>query len=184
MEKLPLKARLQHPLARFFVVLVVVYVIWFVVYEVWVGPDGRLDEWLSLRVAAVTAGFLNVLGWEAFVAGRHLWMEGISGVLVVDDCNGVSSLGLFVAFVLAFPGPWRARLWFVPLGIALVYVVNVVRIAGLVVIQAHAPAAFDVAHEVGFTLIFYAAIFGLWVVWTRLGDGNTLRARPQMVPAS
>lgn len=150
------------------------YVAWFLIYEGLIAPSGRIDEWLSLRVAAQVTGLLNVLGIETFMLGRHVWIDGFVGVLVVDGCNGLSSLGLFSAFILAYPGSWRRRLWFIPLGLVAIHLVNVARIAGLLVVQARAPAMFDFSHQVGMTVIFYAAIFLLWVVWVRMGDAQAL----------
>jgi exosortase family protein XrtF len=167
----------RNPLARFLAVLIGVYAAWFTAYELWLLPDGRLDGWLSLNVAAATAGLMNLVGMDAAVQGRHVWMEGVVGVWIADGCNGITSLGLFTAFVIAYPGRWRHRLWFIPTGVAVVCVVNVLRIVALILIQAHAPAAFDVAHELGMTIIFYVAIFALWVAWARMGDASALRQR-------
>lgn len=181
---MPAAAILSNPLARFFAILVGVYTLWFAAYDLWLLPDGRLDEWLSLHVVTMTTGLMNTVGLETFAEGRHVWMPGTLGVLIEDDCNGIGSLGLFVAFVLAYPGSWRQRAWFLPMGLAVVYGVNVLRIAALIMIQAQVPALFDIAHELGTTLIFYAAIFGLWMVWARLGDGSRLRQRGHLTLAA
>ena len=169
---------------RFLAIMAACYAVWFVVYDLWLLPDGRLDAWLSTGIASLTGGLLNVLGWDAQATGREVWLNG-SGIQLIAECNGLSVLSLFVGFVLAFPGTWGRRAWFIPLGILLIQAVNVVRCAVLLLLLGRSQAAFDVGHGSGGLLIFYAVVFVLWVVWSRIGgaephDGS---ADPTATPA-
>jgi len=174
--------RLPSPV-RLFAVLAAVWAVWFALYEGVLLPHGGLDRAISLHVAAVTAGLLGPLGAE--VSGRVVALPGAVGVYVADGCNGLAALGLFVGFVVAFPGRWRRRAWFLPAGLGAVYAVNVLRIAVLLLVQRHAPALFDPLHYFGTSLVFYAAIFGLWVLWTRVGgaDAAAESTRPALARA-
>lgn len=160
---------------RFLVVMAVCYAVWFVVYDLWLLPDGRLDAWLSTRVAALTGGLLNGFGLDAQVAGREVWLDG-RGIQLIAECNGLSVLSLFVGFVLAFPGRWSQRAWFVPLGLVVIQAVNVVRCAVLLLLLGRSQAAFDMGHGSGGLLIFYGVVFVLWVVWSRIGGSEPLVA--------
>ena len=60
---------------------------------------------------------------------------GASGLRVADGCNGLSVLGLFVGFVLAHPGSVVRRMLFIPLGMLVIYGVNVGRLVTLVALQ-------------------------------------------------
>ncbi|MEL6444794.1 MAG: archaeosortase/exosortase family protein [Bacteroidota bacterium] len=172
------------PLLRFFAILLGVFAVWFVVYDLWLLPDGRLDAWLSYRVAAASAGILDLFGAAVVQAGRVVRLEGGVGVEVADGCNGLTTIGLFVGFVLAFPGSWKRRLWFIPLGIGVVLLANILRVAALALVQVHWPAAFDVLHSFGISTFFYAVVFVLWVVWARLGDELPTSKPPQPPPAA
>jgi exosortase/archaeosortase family protein len=179
-----MKPLARHPLARFLLLGLGLYAAWFVLYDLWLLPDGRLDAAVSRSVAVAAGGVLGGLGLEPVVEGRALRLPGTPGVYIADGCNGLSSLGLFVGFVLAYPGAWRRRAWFLPLGLAVVYATNVLRVVGLAWLQRARPEWFDALHGFGATTVFYVAIFALWVAWTRLGDRDALlRRSPAPVPA-
>jgi exosortase/archaeosortase family protein len=74
---------------------------------------------------------------------------------------------LFGGFVLAFPGPWQRKLWFIPLGMALIWVLNVLRVAALALNHHYAHQSVDFNHHYTFTFMVYACIFGLWMLWAR-----------------
>lgn len=164
--------RRHAPLFRFFFVLIGVYAVWFVLYDLWLLPDGRLDAWLSYRVAAASSGLLDQFGYGVAHSGRVLGLNGAVGVEVADGCNGLTTVGLFVGFVLAFPGQWQRRLWFLPLGVGVVLLANVLRVAALALVQVHWPAAFDALHNFGATTFFYVVVFLLWVAWANLGGSS------------
>lgn len=168
--------RRNAQLVRFFAVLVGVYAIWFVLYDLWLLPDGRLDAWLSHHVASASSGLLGLLGFDVALSGRVLGLVGATGVEVADGCNGLTTVGLFIGFVLAFPGQWQRRLWFLPLGVVVVLLANVLRVAALALVQVHWPAAFDALHSFGATTFFYVVVFLLWVAWANLGGGSLPRS--------
>lgn len=148
------------------------YAAWYLVYDNWLLPDGRLDGWLSHNVASVSGGMLSFLGFETAVEGRAVLMAGIPGVEIVNGCNGLAVVGLFVGFVLAYPGRWRQRLFFLPLGALVIYLSNIVRVMMMVLLQRHWPAGFDFMHGLGLTSFFYLVVFSLWFVWFHYSDGH------------
>ena len=145
------------------------YLAWYALYDLWLLPDGRLDAWVSRSVADLSGGLLALLGTDPVVGARTVALPGVRGVRIADGCNGLSTLGLFVGFVMAYPGRWPRRLAFLSLGMAAIYATNVGRIAVMAVVQKHWPAAFQPLHGFGLTAIFYAVVFGLWVLWANYG---------------
>lgn len=158
----------HRDLARFAGAMLGCYVAWFVVYDLWLRPDGRLDAALSGALATATGALVSALPSEAVVDGRIVRWGG-GAVEIADSCNGLAALSLFVGFVLAFPGTWARRLVFVPAGLAVIAAANVARCAGLLVVQARWPEAFGVLHGSGSMLVFYAVIVALWVAWAHVG---------------
>ncbi len=155
----------------FLLTLGAVYGVWYLLYEGWLGPAGRVDAWLAEHLAAHGGWLLHGAGLDPVVSTRALAVPGARGVLVSDACNGLATLGLFVGFVAAFPGRMTRRLLFIPLGLLLLYAANAVRVAVLAGLQAHWPLGFEVLHGGG-TMFFYTIIFLLWVVWVRFGDAE------------
>jgi len=149
-----------------------IYALWYIVYDLWLLPDGRLDEWLSQNVAWVTDVLMSAIGFEMYSSGRVVIPEGAGGVQIADGCNGLTTVGLFIGFVIAYPGRWLRRLAFIPLGILAIYATNVFRIVIMLLAQLYWPAAFDPLHGFGLTTIFYVAVFGLWVVWVNYGGSE------------
>ena len=81
------------------------------------------------------------------------------GVWIGEPCNGVKIFGLFTLFILAFPGSWKKKLWFIPLGIFIVHTANAIRIALLTIMSAENPKALDFNHNITFQVIVYGLNF-------------------------
>ncbi|GAB3581037.1 exosortase X [Hymenobacter daeguensis] len=157
-------------LVRFIVVAIAMYLVWFFGYEQWLAPDGRLDAALCIQISRTSMALLKVFGFDASLDKAYasvLLMNGQPAVIVGPPCNGLVLYALFGGFVLAFPGPWRRKLWFIPAGIALIWVLNVLRVAALALNQEYAHQSVDFNHHYTFTFIVYSCIFGLWMLWAK-----------------
>ena len=161
-----------RPFAAFLGKLLAVYIVWYVVYDLWLLPDGRLDDAVARHVAALSGGLLHVLGVEVWVEGRTLFLSPVSGVFVADDCTGLTTIGLFVGFVLAYPGSMIRRTLFLPAGIVAIHLANAVRLAMLTWLKGAHPEYFDAVHQWGVPPFFYAVVFVLWMVWVRVGESG------------
>jgi exosortase family protein XrtF len=173
----------NRPLLSFLGKVLAVYGMWYVAYDLWLLPDGRLDAWLSTNVAWVSGEILGGLGFEPLASGRSLRLPGVVGVHVADGCNGLTTIGLFIGFVVAYPGKMIRRLLFIPLGILAIYATNVLRVIAMVLAQKYWPAAFDPLHGFGLTAIFYVVVFALWVVWANYGGQVDKTPAPSQQPA-
>ena len=164
--------RSNRTLALFLAKMVAVYAVWFVLYDLWLLPDGRFDEWLSVNVASWTAGLMGLFSDAALANGRYVYFHD-AGVVIEDGCNGLSALSLFIGFVLAYPGTWGRRALFIPAGLLVILITNVLRCASLLFISYQWPEMFASVHGFHALFVFYVVIFALWVVWTHVGGGDT-----------
>lgn len=167
----------RRSVITFFVKAVAIYGLWYVVYDLWIQPSGVLDRWVSIHVAQWAGGALSILGEEVLVSGRSIWTSPEHGVVVADGCNGLTTIGLFVGFVLAYPGSTLRRALFIPLGMMVLYLSNVVRVAALGYFREHWTTAFDLIHGIGAPAFFYVIVLGLWVVWANYGSASRDAAR-------
>ena len=87
------------------------------------------------------------------------------GVWIGEPCNGIKVFGLFSIFVIAFKGRIINKLWFIIIGIFLLHVINVIRVATLTYISAVNPYILDFNHNITFQIIIYGAILCLWYIW-------------------
>ena len=173
----------HRTLSVFLLQMAAVYAVWFVVYDLWLLPDGRLDAVLSTSVASWTGAVLRPFYDTVVVDGRTVWAKPGVGVLIENGCNGLSALSLFVGFVVAYPGTWARRALFLPLGLAAIVVTNVVRCASLLVISDRWPAIFGEVHALHALFVFYLVIFALWVVWANYGGSEDRRGAPALAGA-
>ena len=85
---------------------------------------------------------------------------------MVEGCNAVSVMLLFAAFVFAFYNGARTFL-FACLGIVLLHVMNVLRIAGLNILILEHPKYSKIGHDYFFPAIIYGTVVVLWIVWIK-----------------
>ena len=95
----------------------------------------------------------------------EVWYNKTYIVRIVEGCNAVSVIILFISFVIAFSGKFKTTLFFILFGVLLIYILNVGRIALLAVLLYHFPQNEHILHGVLFPLIIYGFVFILWVIW-------------------
>jgi exosortase/archaeosortase family protein len=161
-----------HPQGRFMLIALGVYAAWVLGYEQILYSDGRLDQVLSTGVATTAAALLQMVGvaaGTAIGAPTTVTMHGEAAVFVGNPCNGLVLYVLFAGFVLAYPGSARRKAWFVPVGIAAIFLLNAGRVAALALNHTYWFRTVEFNHHYTFTFIAYAAILGLWRIWAALG---------------
>ena len=166
---------MKNPLMAFIVKAVVLYIIWFLSYDYLIAPEGTIDRWLNKVVGVQSSLVLNMIGYESDTTpGINQTVVRINSTGMVgvgNPCNGLELFVLFTGFILCFPGNSRSKLWFIPLGIVIIHIVNVFRSTALALIQFHDPASLDFNHHYTFTVIVYAIIFVLWMYWVNKYSG-------------
>ena len=111
-------------------------------------------------MVVATEGFMDAIGWEMLPTVE-------TGLRNRDPCGGVVLFALYALFLIAFPGPWRHKVWFIPAGIAVLHAVNVARVIALLFVQYATPDWLQFNHDYTFTVLIYTIIFGLWYAWIR-----------------
>jgi len=84
---------------------------------------------------------------------------------IIEGCNGLSVIILFIAFIIAFSGKIKPTLLFIIGGSFLIHILNVSRIALLCVLMYYYPEQQHFLHGVLFPLFIYGVVFILWVIW-------------------
>lgn len=170
-----MRSLFKNPFARFFAVALLLYIGWYFVYELYLHPMGFLDVMVINNSIFFTEHLLQLLGYDVFTqemdAIRTIGIDGTHGLWIGDPCNGLTLFALFSGFIIAFPGPWKHKLWFIPAGIILIHFMNIIRITALSLIVKHAPEALEFNHTYTFTFLVYGFIFILWVTWVNKFSG-------------
>lgn len=84
---------------------------------------------------------------------------------IIEGCNGLSVIILFIAFVIAFSGKVKHTLLFIIFGSLIIHVLNVFRIALLSMALYSYPEYEHFLHGVLFPLVIYGVVFVLWIIW-------------------
>jgi exosortase family protein XrtF len=87
---------------------------------------------------------------------------------IVEGCNAVSIIILFIAFVLSFFGRLKLTLLYLLAGSVIIYAMNIIRIGILAVGIYEYPQHTEFLHSIIFPLIIYGTVFLLWVIWVRI----------------
>jgi len=95
----------------------------------------------------------------------QVWYNEKITIRIVEGCNAVSVIILFISFVIAFSGRFKTTLLFILIGSLFIYVLNIIRIALLAVLLYRFPEKAHILHGVLFPLIIYGLVFILWIFW-------------------
>jgi exosortase family protein XrtF len=88
-------------------------------------------------------------------------------VAVYEGCNGINVMIVYLCFLIAFRGPWRSLLKFSLLGICILYIINLLRVAGLYGVSLHYPDQMYFFHKFFFTGTLYGLVFVMWFFWIK-----------------
>ncbi|MCV9926677.1 exosortase family protein XrtF [Flavobacterium sp. LS1R49] len=85
--------------------------------------------------------------------------------LIIEGCNAISVIILFVSFIVAFSGKLKPTVFYILGGSFFIYILNISRIALLTVLLYHFPEKNHLLHGVLFPLVIYGFVFILWIIW-------------------
>ena len=163
---------MNSPVITFIAKALGIFVVWYFIYELWLLPEGSIDEWLALNIVGVSSGLINAFGFDTWTMYRTIGISENPGIVLVDGCTGISAIGLFIGFILAYPGEWKDKISFSVFGMGVIYMVNILRIVILVITQQEWPEFFEFTHDYSTTTIFYIVIFMMWMLWVNIVEWN------------
>ena len=126
---------------------------------------------LTKNVAIHVEKVANLMGYDAFVeqhTGELSMKLNVNDKYVsriIEGCNSISIIILFLAFIIAFSGPVKSTILFGIFGGVLIYIVNILRIIALSVLYYRFPEYQKVLHDLLFPAVIYGLVFVLWITW-------------------
>ncbi len=132
------------------------------VREVFVDP---WNEWLA-------AGSYWLIQWfdgNAGFNGNIIYpLGGGGGVSIESGCNGIEAIIILIAAMLAFPGPWLAKVLGVALGAVLVQGLNLARIISLFYLVQWNELLFEWFHLYLWPTLIILDALVVFFIWTRM----------------
>ncbi len=138
-------------------------------------PIGTLTHWASDLLYRQSCWCLeHVFGLDLtlkssegliFTPSRH---GGWVYVGVIAECASLKQWLHWLFLMLLFPGPWKHKAWYIPIGLVIIEWTNVVRVCGILLALTQWPNSFHITHDYVFKVLFYFVIFLMWVLWVEV----------------
>ncbi len=133
----------------------------------------QLAEWLAAQVFNQSYFIIHHTydpgSWHEPVNTIHF--SNLGYITVNESCSGLKQFYQIVVLFLLFPGPWKHKLWYVPLSIFIMHITNVMRIITLGMVTLWAPEYWQFSHDWILRPFFYVVLFLLWVWWVERFGG-------------
>ncbi|WP_045475441.1 exosortase family protein XrtF [Winogradskyella sp. PG-2] len=166
---------------RFIITFLSVYAVLTIGYYLYLSlSDGSkfYPDYFTNLVARQTNTLLNGVGYDANViphaieSSMKIIINGKFVARVIEGCNAISVIILFLSFIIAFAGKFKSTLFYCFAGSIIIYAFNLIRILILSVGLYHYPWRREILHTVIFPMLIYGTVFLLWMVWVNRFSKN------------
>jgi exosortase family protein XrtF len=161
------------PTILFLVKFLGIYLVGNFLYGLYVTAYEPRPDPMTHVVSGQTAVILSACGWATDIqdepnkANTRMVFEGNNILAVYEGCNGINVMIIFAAFVLSFGPLSKPVLWFIPVGLLIIHLMNLLRIGVLFFVAVYMKEYLYFAHKYFFTAILYAVVFALWLWWVK-----------------
>ena len=162
------------PVLKVLLRFIILYVVLVLGYQFYLNgyKNAGLDPFSSWAMHQVDYlqnhfGYLSEMV-EAKPQDETTWyyMSGQYVSRMVEGCNAISIMILFLAFVFAFYEGFKTFI-FATIGIVILHIMNVLRIAGLNILIVEMPQYNKFGHDYLFPAIIYGSVVVLWLIWIK-----------------
>jgi len=159
---------------KFILTFLLVYIILSVAYKFYLQySDGSkfYPDYFTNLISRQTEALLNTLGYKTTVLphpdepSMKLIINGSYLSRIIEGCNGISVIILFIAFIVAFAGTLKTTFLYILSGSVIIYVFNLLRIVAFGLAIYHYPEYTEFLHAVLFPAAIYGTLFLLWIFW-------------------
>ena len=127
-------------------------------------------NWLTIAAAWFIQLFPNT---EELKVGYDLlrFPDTAGSLRIIWGCTGIKQMFIFSGIMICYFGPWKKKLWYIPMGCVILTIYNVIRIASTSLLTKGIQdreafvEEFNSLHDGVLRYIYYGIIFILWVCW-------------------
>lgn len=134
-----------------------------------------VSKWIANQITAVQNG----LGYQSVMVDQPeretswFFVDGQYRSRMVEGCNAISVMILFLAFIFAFYNGLKTFLFAIA-GIVILHIMNVLRIVGLNSVIIEYPKYIKIGHDYFFPAIIYGSVVILWLIWIKFFTKKTV----------
>lgn len=149
--------------------VLVIYILWFVIHDYFLVSHTTIVRDFIVFQAKISVYVLSLFPFQDHFTGSEnaILMNGHRILSVGNECSGLILFAVFAGFIISFPGDLKSKVWFIPFGILVIFICNLLRIILLSINKAYYNSIFAFNHHVTFVYLIYAIIFGLWMFWMK-----------------
>ncbi len=127
--------------------------------------DGPLNSY-TMVIANLSRLMVEVTGVD-IIQNERVLASPITGfaMRVDNDCNGMWAHLILLASILAYPATWKERAIGIVAGQAILYFINIFRVASLFFIGVYSPSIFRAAHIYVWQFLIIGFALVLLFVW-------------------
>ena len=148
-------------------------------YNAYIAEHFNYIQWIKSSLIIPGTWIIKLFGFYAIYNEMDVLVINGPHLRVSYSCIGLGVMSFFTAFVIAFPAKLKSKIKLLIIGTLMIYVLNVLRIAGLGVLLGFFKSQrdnFTYHHEV-FNIIVYLCIFALLYFWIKK---NTTTVKPKI----
>jgi len=125
----------------------------------------------TYEVSEESASLARFIGFDSYLEQHpdepsvKFYLDDVYRVKIVEGCNGMAVMILFLSFIVAFGGKLLDMLIFIPIGILMIHASNILRLVFLVYIYVYHYEMAAAFHDYFFPAVIYGMVFILWVIW-------------------
>lgn len=145
----------------------------------WFGLDVTAPfEFMACHVASAVYWLVSLFRDTVTMPDEHtIRFASGAGTTIIWGCSGLKQSFIWMCLILtvlpagtnananAKASLWLHKLWYIPVGWVVCYAVNILRIFAIALLIEHHPEWFHVLHDYLFKYLFYAILFGMWVIF-------------------
>lgn len=128
----------------------------------------EIDTWLVKTNISALKGIFQHIGYATRNFNNVFGIIGSEGIRLEYGCLAIRQLCQFCFFSLIYFGTWKFKVWYLPFGIFILLVVNLLRLFLIELVQFHQWTSFDFIHTTSSLILFNITIFMLWIYQVNL----------------
>jgi exosortase family protein XrtF len=131
------------------------------------GQADIMTKWVTEQTAAIIDSYEDKIatGPKADLKSIFIFKDSQAILSVYEGCNGLNVMVIFVSFLIAYGKIGTRMLWFIPLGMVVIHLFNLLRILLLFHVTISMPDFLYFSHKYLFTAFIYIGVFGMWALW-------------------
>lgn len=145
------------------------YALWYILYNMILSPAGWLDSRMEHYLAVASGWLLSTAGYAVSSQANIIQIHDLAGIEVSRGCDGLAAIGLFISFLVAYPGDMWKRLIMILMGSSFLLIANILRLCALSLSQLYWPGQFDFFHLYLTEAIYDGLVLVLWIFWVHWG---------------